>query len=91
MICYYDVLIEENNDPIFAPAPLREYMDRWDGPSFIDEFCLTRDKEVLTFIHFSDKQAVINKAAGPLKPGGRFVLSIDKNQSDVIDYNGRRV
>ncbi len=157
MVCHYDALIEENNDPFFDPAPLREYMDRWDGPSFIDELCLARDKEVLeigvgtgrlavkvapycniftgidlssktierakqnlsafsnvkllygdfvtfhfdtfydliysslTFMHFSDKQAAINKAAGLLKPGGRFVLSIDKNQSDAIDYNGRRV
>ena len=157
MICHYDALIEENNDPFFDPAPLRKYMDQWDGPSFIDELCLTRDKEVLeigvgtgrlavkiapycntltgidlspktieraaqnlsafsnvtllcgdfvtfcfdtvydliysslTFMHFSDKQAAISKAAGLLKPSGRFVLSIDKNQSDVIECNGRRI
>ena len=39
----------------------------------------------LTSMHFEDKQAFINKVSTLLNDNGRFVLSIDKNQSDYID------
>lgn len=39
----------------------------------------------LTFMHIKDKQAAIHKAAALLSDGGRFVLSIDKNQNKHID------
>ncbi len=39
----------------------------------------------LTFMHIEEKQKAINKAAALLKDGGKFVLSIDKNQSEYID------
>lgn len=45
----------------------------------------------LTFMHIMDKQRAINKAANLLNNGGRFILSIDKNQSDVIDMGSRRM
>lgn len=45
----------------------------------------------LTFMHFSDKQGAINKAYELLTKGGRFVLSIDKNQSEFIDYGTRKI
>ena len=45
----------------------------------------------LTFMHIRDKQAVINKVESLLNIGGRFVLSIDKNQSDIIDYGTRKI
>lgn len=45
----------------------------------------------LTFMHIMDKQAALNKAAALLNHGGRFVLSIDKNQSDTIDIGKRKV
>lgn len=155
VIQHYDTLLEENNDPIHDPEPLREYMDKWDGQAFIDELQLSKDKSVLeigvgtgrlaikvapecgsftgidispktierarenisdmqnitlicndfmthrfdglfdviysslTFMHISDKLTAINKVAELLAPGGRFVLSIDKNPSDCIDMNNR--
>lgn len=45
----------------------------------------------LTFMHIRDKQAAINKVRSLLNIGGRFVLSIDKNQSDTIDYGTRKI
>lgn len=47
VINHYDALIEENNDPVHDPEPLREYMDKWDGQAFIDELQLSKDKSVL--------------------------------------------
>ena len=154
---HYDLLIEENNDPVRDPEPLREYMDKWDGQQFIDLLQLTKEKSVLeigvgtgrlavrvapecrefcgidlspktaerakenlkeqtnvalicgdfmsyefgrkfdviylslTFMHIRDKQAAINKVRSLLNIGGRFVLSIDKNQSGTIDYGTRKI
>ena len=45
----------------------------------------------LTFMHIKDKMAAINKIKSLLNSGGRFVLSIDKNQSDIIDYGTRKI
>jgi len=45
----------------------------------------------LTFMHIEDKQAAIQKAADLLASGGRFVLSIDKNQQAEIDYGTRKI
>jgi len=33
---HYDLLIEEGNDSVLDPPALQEYMNRWDGPRFID-------------------------------------------------------
>jgi 2-polyprenyl-3-methyl-5-hydroxy-6-metoxy-1,4-benzoquinol methylase len=45
----------------------------------------------LTFIHIQDKQAAINRVANLLNPNGRFVLSIDDNQSTVLDMGNRKI
>lgn len=45
----------------------------------------------LTFMHFSEKQKAINKIYGLLNPGGKFVLSIDKNQDEYIDLGTRKL
>ena len=47
MIQHYDLLIEENNDPVHDPKPLLDYMDKWDGQSFIDKMNLDKYKSVL--------------------------------------------
>lgn len=157
VIQHYDLMIDENNDPVRDPEPLREYMDKWDGQKFIDSLQLTKEKSVLeigvgtgrlavraapecrefcgidlspktikrakenlnnqtnvtlvcgnfteynfehkfdviysslTFMHIKDKQTAINKVKSLLNIGGRFVLSIDKNQSDIIDYGTRKI
>jgi len=33
---HYDALIDENNDPVYDPAPIKAYMDKWDGEVFIE-------------------------------------------------------
>jgi len=45
----------------------------------------------LTFIHIEDKSRGVRKAAEMLVPGGRFVLSCEKNGSDEIDYGTRKI
>ncbi len=42
-------------------------------------------------MHIQDKRAAIRRVASLLKPGGRFVLSIDKNQQAEIDYGNRKI
>ena len=44
---YYDTLIDENNDPVYDPEPLKEYMDKWDGADFISKMKLTKQSSVL--------------------------------------------
>ncbi|MDD2362113.1 MAG: class I SAM-dependent methyltransferase [Oscillospiraceae bacterium] len=157
VVAHYNALINENNDPVHDPEPLRAYMDKWDGQAFIDELQLSKDKSVLeigvgtgrlavkvvpkcgsftgidispktieratenladcqnttlicddfmshkfselydviysslTFMHIEDKLVAINKIAGLLKSDGRFVLSIDKNQDEYIEFTDRRI
>lgn len=47
VICHYNSLIDEGNDPVHDPKPLQDYMDKWDGQSFIDKMELNRNKSVL--------------------------------------------
>ena len=154
---HYDLLIDENNDPVHDPKPLQDYMDKWDGQVFIDKMELDKNKSVLeigvgtgrlavrvaplcgefygvdissktierakenlaefenvsltcadflsyefgrtfdvvysslTFMHIEDKQKAINKVATLLEVGGKFVLSIDKNQDSFIDTETRKI
>lgn len=44
---HYDILINEGNDPVHDPEPLKAYMDKWDGQEFIDKMQLSKDKTVL--------------------------------------------
>ena len=45
----------------------------------------------LTFMHIEDKRAACEKIASLLAPGGRCVLSLDKEQSAVLDMGTRQV
>ena len=47
VIEHYDKLIDENNDPVYDPESLKEYMNKWDGQVFIDKMQLSKDKTVL--------------------------------------------
>ena len=47
VINHYDSLIDDNNDPVFDPQPLKEYMDKWDGKAFLDALALDGTKSVL--------------------------------------------
>lgn len=47
VINHYDALIDENNDPVHDPEPLKEYMDKWDGDQFISKMNLTERSSVL--------------------------------------------
>lgn len=157
IIKHYDKLIDENNDPVHDPKPLRDYMDKWDGLTFVDQLLLNSEKTVLeigvgtgrlgvrvaplcksfcgidispktverarlnlaniqnanlvcgdflaydfdmsfdviysslTFMHIEQKQEAINKVAMLLNHGGRFVLSVDKNPSTVIDTGTNKI
>lgn len=45
----------------------------------------------LTFLHIKDKRSAIKKTADLLSPGGRFVLSIEKEQRTVLDFGTRKI
>lgn len=156
IIRHYDALIDDNNDPVCDPEPLRSYMDKWDGGVLIGQLCLSGRESVLeigvgtgrlalrvaplcrtfcgidlspktieragehlathknvhllcddflthdfdgdrfdviysslTFMHIGEKRRAIERVYGLLLSGGRFVLSIDKNQATSIDYGTR--
>jgi len=44
---HYDLLIEEDNDPVNDPPFLQDYMNKWDGQPFIDALALKPDSNVL--------------------------------------------
>lgn len=44
---HYDLLIEENNDPVHDSPALKAYMEQWDGPVFLNALKLSGDKSVL--------------------------------------------
>lgn len=46
-VLHYDLLIDEGNDPVFDPEPLKAYMDKWDGEEFISQMELNCEKSVL--------------------------------------------
>ena len=58
VIKHYDLLIDENNDPVFDPPRLKEYMDLFDGETFIkllrvsnhDEVCICRKIQSHLFV-----------------------------------------
>ena len=43
----YDLLVDDNNDPVNDPPAVKAYMDKWDGQAFIDEMKLTGSENVL--------------------------------------------
>ena len=47
IISHYDSLIDEGNDPVHDPEPLKVYMDKWDGEQFIGDLGLTGSESVL--------------------------------------------
>ncbi|MCH5191904.1 MAG: class I SAM-dependent methyltransferase [Oscillospiraceae bacterium] len=44
---HYDKLIAEGNDPIHDSESLKLYMDKWDGPQFIEDMQLSGNETVL--------------------------------------------
>lgn len=44
---HYDILIDEDNDPVHDPKPLKEYMDKWDGQAFLMNYCCQKKKMCL--------------------------------------------
>ena len=47
VIEHYDKLIDENNDSVHDPKPLKDYMDKQDGQEFIESMQLDKSKSVL--------------------------------------------
>jgi len=44
---HYDLLIDEENDPVYDPPRVRDYMNKWDGEVFLDRLCLNGTETVL--------------------------------------------
>lgn len=44
---HYDLLITENNDPVYDPPQLKSYMDQYDGEKFIDLLRISKADDVL--------------------------------------------
>ena len=46
-LTHYEMLIDENNDPVHDLEELKLYMTNWDGPLFYNALELDKDKKVL--------------------------------------------
>ena len=44
---HYDILIDEGQDPVHDSQILQDYMNKWDGQTFIDKMQLDKSKSVL--------------------------------------------
>lgn len=156
VINHYDRLIDDNNDPVLDEPSLKEYMNKWDGQTFIDLLDLSCEKSVLeigcgtgrlavrvapkvgrflgidiskktverarehlkncnaeivkgdilyfetqekfnliysslTFMHIEEKQELIKKIKSLLTAGGKVVVSLDKNQSEFLDFGSYKL
>ena len=60
-------------------------------PSDAPEGPFDRIYSSLTFLHIQDKRAACEKIASLLTPGGRCVIALDKEQSDILDMGTRKV
>jgi ubiquinone/menaquinone biosynthesis C-methylase UbiE len=43
---HYDILIDQNNDPVQDPIPLQVYMNKWDGETFLKELNINPESRV---------------------------------------------
>ncbi len=68
---HYDLLLQEGNDPVCDPAPLRRYMDGWDGERFLQALALTPQKSVLEIGVGTGRLAV------RVAPYSRYFVGID--------------
>lgn len=62
---HYDLLIENNNDPIKDSLELQNYMNRWDGDFFIRQLCLDETKSILEIGCGTGR--ILNKILGAFK------------------------
>ena len=62
-----------------------------DFPKDIPNGCYDIVFSTLTFMHIRDKLRACSAVAGLLKPGGRFVLSISKDTSEILDMGDYQV
>lgn len=47
VVNHYDIMIDQNNDPVHDPEALKQYMDKWDGARFISKMNLNKKLSVL--------------------------------------------
>ncbi len=81
---HYDLIIDENNDPVYDPKPLKEWMDKSDGPYFIDCLDLTPQKDVLEIGVGTGRLAI--QVAGECKS----FCGIDISERTVIRGNRQK-
>ena len=92
VIGHYNLLVNEGNDPLFDSEALCEYMDKWDGPRFIDSMQLGKAKSVLEIGVGTGRLAV--KTAPLCK---RFVgidisdKTIEKARQNILSENVKLV
>ncbi len=74
---------ERARDNLCAFSNIKIVCDDFLTHGFIERFDIIYSS--LSFMHIEDKLTAIKKVAELLMPGGRFVLSVDKNRDEYID------
>lgn len=81
--------IERAKQNLSAFSNITLILDDFYRHTFSEQFDIIYSS--LTFMHFKDKQKVVEIVFSILKPEGIFVLSIDKNTDNHIQYGERIV
>ena len=89
---HYDLLIDENNDPVHDPRPLQDYMDKWDGQAFIDKMELDKDKTVLEIGIGTGRLAVrVAPLCGELYGVDISSKTIERAKENLADFKNVRL
>ena len=89
---HYDLLTDENNDPVHDPRPLQDYMDKWDGQAFIDKMELDKDKTVLEIGIGTGRLAVrVAPLCGELYGVDISSKTIERAKENLADFKNVRL
>ncbi|WP_019420745.1 class I SAM-dependent methyltransferase [Paenibacillus sp. OSY-SE] len=76
---HYDLLIDENNDPVNDPEILQNYMDKWDGDLFIGQLNINHNSNALEIGAGTGRLAL-----KVLKIGCKIFTGIDMSSKTII-------
>ena len=64
VIDHYDSWPDENDDPVFDPQPLKEYIDKWDGKASLDALTLDDAESILKIGASTPSAPPVARASG---------------------------
>ena len=92
MVEHYDLLVDEDNDPVHDPEPLQDYMNKWDGSAFIEQMQLNSSKSVLEIGVGTGRLAVrVAPLCGELYGVDISSKTIERAKENLADFKNVRL